>query len=79
MSHFFKALELYSSVATPVMLYGADCWATKTQECKLHVAAMRMYGFTAKDTVKNKYIGESLKTARTGDFKESRLSGLGMS
>ncbi|CAG9134626.1 unnamed protein product [Plutella xylostella] len=50
--------KIYKSVIRPVMLYGAECWATKvmSDERRMHVAEMRMLrwmcGVTRKDRIR---------------------------
>ncbi|XP_048488766.1 uncharacterized protein LOC125491268 [Plutella xylostella] len=52
--------KIYKSVIRPVMLYGAECWATKVcDEKRMHVTEMRMLrwmcGVTRKDRIRNEY------------------------
>ncbi|CAG9123917.1 unnamed protein product [Plutella xylostella] len=72
--------KIYKSVIRPVMLYGAECWATKVcDEKRMHVTEMRMLrwmcGVTRKDRIRNEYIRGSMKVAPIVEkMKSHRLS-----
>jgi hypothetical protein len=60
--------KFYRTVIRPVMLYGAECWATKGQHIqKMSVAEMRMLrwirGHTRKDRIRNDDIRDKLRVA----------------
>ncbi|KAG7310779.1 hypothetical protein JYU34_003595 [Plutella xylostella] len=75
--------KIYKSVIRPVMLYGAECWATKVcDEKRMHVTEMRMLrwmcGVTRKDRIRNEYIRGSMKVAPIVEkMKSHRLSWFG--
>lgn len=71
--------KFYKTAIKPVMLYGAECWATNKQQVhKMSVAEMRMLrwmsGNTRKNKIRNEFIRGSLGVAPIGDkMRESRL------
>lgn len=75
--------KIYKTVVRPVVMYGSECWATKTtDESRLHVTEMRMLrwmcGVTRMDRIRNEYIRGSLKVAPIAEkLRANRLSWYG--
>jgi hypothetical protein len=64
--------KFYKTAIRPVIMYGAECWATKGQHVqKMSVAEMRMLcwicGHTRKDRIRNDNIMDKLGVAPNHD------------